>query len=302
MSTLTRCAFFIFKLFINKVFNRMANKKIIITQEQLRKLDEVRVQLQSTDNTPSGYANTLKNSQSQINAAQGATNSDVEAVISGPKQREDLPPMVTTVQQGEDPAQAVQKQNADYIGQGGSVVVNGPGFGGNKMYENIYTKKQIEEARLRSMEDKSDCFTKKQISEMTENLTSDALSQMKEKIRSTVSFCVYHVRQSTDEYEREYEIKMNALDQAIEGMQETLNRYGIQIVNSKFEDYGDGEFEIDYFINWIPQQNFESEEENEIYDELNNLGNREIQSFFYEDKGCISFTCNLGVLRLAGEE
>ena len=110
----------------------MGNKKIIITQEQLKRLDEVQIQLQSTDNTPSGYANAIQNGQKQISAAQGATSSDIEAVVSGPKQREDLPPMVATVQQGEDASQVMQQQNADYIGQGGSVVVNGPGFGGNK--------------------------------------------------------------------------------------------------------------------------------------------------------------------------
>ena len=228
----------------------MGNRKIIITQEQLKRLDEVQIQLQSTDNTPSGYANAIQNSQKQISAAQGATSSDIEAVVSGPKQREDLPPMVATVQQGEDVSQVMQQQNADYIGQGGSVVVNGPGFGGNEsVNERRYTKKQIEEARLRSMEDKGTCFTRKQISEMAENLSSDALSQMKEKIRSMVSFSTYHVRQSADEYEREYEIQIQALDQAIEEMQDVLGRYNIQVINSDFEDYGDGEFEINYYIN-----------------------------------------------------
>jgi hypothetical protein len=142
-------------------------KKIILTAKQAKYLTEenaVNISAQSKDNTTSGFINaaTNPNTISDINKASVAT-SDVNLVISGPESNDNQPQQVVNVTNGDSVQTAMTNQtNDELIRNGGSVVVKGDGFVSETK---IFTKKTIEEAKLKKLRENSIVYTKKELSE-----------------------------------------------------------------------------------------------------------------------------------------
>ena len=73
-----------------------------------------------------------------------------------------MPRQEINVGAGDTVQNAIAKQgNNELLQQGGSMQITGDGFGESK----IYSKKMVEEARLKNMYNESKVFTKKQMNE-----------------------------------------------------------------------------------------------------------------------------------------
>ena len=139
-------------------------KKIIVTSKQAKYLTEgnaANIAVQSKDNTTNGFINAATNSNtiSDINNASRVA-SDVNLVISGPNSNDSQPQQVVDVANGDTIQNALSQQtNDDIIKNGGSVKVIGDNLGEAKMF----TKKTIEEARLKKLRENTISYSKKDL-------------------------------------------------------------------------------------------------------------------------------------------
>lgn len=138
-------------------------RKIIITRNQLRKLNEdvVNIGAKAKNNSVSDFVNTVGdvNTQNDINKA--GRVGDVNLTISGPDTDDSQPTQIVNVAPGETPQQAIQNQANNDLIKKGSIVVQGDGFGESK----VFSKKMVEEARLNSMKKNGKVITKKELRE-----------------------------------------------------------------------------------------------------------------------------------------
>lgn len=139
-------------------------KKIIVTSKQAKYLTEgnaANIAVQSRDNTTNGFINAATNSNtiSDINNASRVA-SDVNLVISGPNSNDSQPQQVVDVANGDTIQNALSQQtNDDIIKNGGSVKVMGDNLGEAK----VFTKKTIEEARLKKLRENTISYSKKDL-------------------------------------------------------------------------------------------------------------------------------------------
>lgn len=139
-------------------------KKIIVTSKQAKYLTEgnaANIAVQSKDNTTNGFINAATNSNtiSDINNASRVA-SDVNLVISGPNSNDSQPQQVVDVANGDTIQNALSQQtNDDIIKNGGSVKVIGDNLGEAK----VFTKKTIEEARLKKLRENTISYSKKDL-------------------------------------------------------------------------------------------------------------------------------------------
>lgn len=138
-------------------------RKIIITRNQLRKLNEdvVNIGAKAKNNSVSDFVNTVGdvNTQNDINKA--GRVGDVNLTISGPDTDDSQPTQIVNVAPGETPQQAIQNQANNDLIKKGSIVVQGDGFGESK----VFSKKMVEEARLDSMKKTGKVMSKKEMRE-----------------------------------------------------------------------------------------------------------------------------------------
>lgn len=135
-------------------------KKIFVTESQFERLCEentVNITAQAKGNDLSSFSNAATDTTtvSDINKAKSA--GDVNLVISGPNASDDAPQQEINVAAGDTVQNAIATQgNSALLQQGGKMKITGDGFGESK----IYTKKTIEEARLKRMDCEGRIFTK----------------------------------------------------------------------------------------------------------------------------------------------
>lgn len=142
----------------------MANKKIIINKEQLKRLDEVELSVSAPQNTSADYAQALNGTGTRSDLQQlKNTGSDPGAIVSGPQTTDQSPVVDVNVPVGSSAADALNEPtNSAAIKNGASVRVHGDGF---PMESVKYTKKQLEEARLNNIKKNGTVYTKKSLRE-----------------------------------------------------------------------------------------------------------------------------------------
>ena len=144
----------------------MAKKKIIISRKQLKKLNEVELSVQATQNTSGAYADAVNNSntQSDLKNLKGSTGSDPAAIISGPTTTDKSPVVDVNVPAGMSPSSVMNNSQeiGNAINGGAAARIHGDGF---PMEGVKYTKKQLEEARLANIRKNGRVCTKKTLFE-----------------------------------------------------------------------------------------------------------------------------------------
>ena len=141
-------------------------KTLIISQRHLQCLEEennVNVGLQSTANTIPALVNAVTQNKPDIN--QASKIGDPVIHISNPNSQNGSDDNALTqhveVGKGDTIERAMQTQlNPAATGTGGDVEISGDGIS-----EAVYTKKAVEEARLRKMMHEGTVMTKKQLKE-----------------------------------------------------------------------------------------------------------------------------------------
>lgn len=138
---------------------------MIITRSQLKALNEentINISTMAKDNNLNSFSTAAADTHTQSDIQKAKTAGDVNLVINGPKTSDNMPRQEINVGAGDTVQNAIAKQgNNELLQQGGSMQITGDGFGESK----IYSKKMVEEARLKNMYNESKIFTKKQINE-----------------------------------------------------------------------------------------------------------------------------------------
>ena len=143
-------------------------KKLIINEKQLKALNEITIGVNANGQSSSEYtkAATSPTTQGDIQKARGYAQ-DVDAVVSGPKSNDDSVVVDVDVPAGTT-LQNVMNQNQENqaaINAGAKAKIHGDGF----VTEQVFSKKQIEEARIANMKENGIHYTKKQLKESFKN-------------------------------------------------------------------------------------------------------------------------------------
>lgn len=143
-------------------------KSIIINERQLKELNEITIGVNANGQSSSEYTKAVTSPSTSGDIAKARTYSDdVDAVVSGPKSNDDSVVVDVDVPAGSS-VQNVMAQNQENqaaINGGAKAKIHGDGF----VSESKYTKKQIEEARIRNMHENGVRYTKKQLEEALKN-------------------------------------------------------------------------------------------------------------------------------------
>lgn len=146
-------------------------KKIIITTNQLRKINEeftVDVNTGAKANADA-YATKLKSGDTLRDIQNAKKYSpDVNAYVSSDKTTDGMPVIDKNIQQGQQISFTPEEQKA--IADGSPAKIHGDGFGGTNE-SRVFTKKFIEESRLRKMRDEGTVTKKKDLFEMVSPFT-----------------------------------------------------------------------------------------------------------------------------------
>lgn len=142
----------------------MGKKKIIINRAQLRKLNEVDLSVQATQNTSADYGAALNNTNTRGDLQKlKNSGSDPGAIVSGPNTNDQSPSVDVNVPVGTNPVDALNEPSVSTaIKNGASARLHGDGF---PMEGTKYTKRQLEEARLNNIRKNGVVTTKKKLFE-----------------------------------------------------------------------------------------------------------------------------------------
>ena len=160
------------------------SKKIILTRQQLNEVlkeeNTTTVQLNPTGNTVPALTNAVINNQPEITKA--SKYGDVNLHFSSQKlngSNDTVPTQHVEVEKGQNVNQAIQQQvNPTVLSDGGDVEVSGDGISEKK----TYSKRQIEEARLRKMREEGVVMTKGQLIKEWEEKPNDDVNQWNEEL------------------------------------------------------------------------------------------------------------------------
>lgn len=159
-------------------------KKIIISNSQLKKVlaeeNTTNVQVNTTGNSIPSLTNAVMQNQPKITNA--AKTGDVSLHLSNPSAQAGSNDNIVTqhveVGQGENISNAITKQvNPTALSQGGDVEVSGPGISERK----VFTKRMVEEARLKKMREDGVVLTKRALKESF--LNHSDVNQWKEELK-----------------------------------------------------------------------------------------------------------------------
>lgn len=143
-------------------------KKIIINKKQLGFINEININVNSSDQSSSGYvkAATDGSTYSDIQKARKVAP-DVDVVVSGPKSDDSSLELDIDVPAGSSVQNAINQNpdNQEAISAGAKAKIHGDGF----VSEMKLTKKQIEEARIRNIKQTGKHYTKKELEESFKN-------------------------------------------------------------------------------------------------------------------------------------
>lgn len=159
----------------------MAKKTFIISPKQAKRLSEenlVTISAPAKGNTVSDYGAAINNTDtlSDIQKAK-ASGSDVAVKVYNPDNVDDSMPTVDiNVTRGQNPSDAILKQgNNNLFGKGSAAIVSGDGVGEGK----VYSKRQIEESRLKKLQEKyiistkGNLFNEEEIAGFVDNIEDD---------------------------------------------------------------------------------------------------------------------------------
>lgn len=143
-------------------------KNIILTREQIKKLNEITIGANANGQSSSEYTKTATSPQMQqdIQTAR-KTSQDVDAVISGPKSNDDSITVDVDVPAGSS-VQNIMSQNQEAqsaINAGAKAKIHGDGF----VTENTITKGEAEKLRLENIRKNGKKYTKQELFEMVVN-------------------------------------------------------------------------------------------------------------------------------------
>lgn len=142
-------------------------RKVVISKSQLDEVlkeeNTTTVQLNTTGNTIPSVTNAVTKNQPEITSA--SKYGDVNLHISNPNlvgNNDNVPPQHVEVEKGQNVNQAIQQQvNPTVLSDGGAIDVSGDGISETKSF----SKKAIEEARLRKIKNEGKVMTKFELRE-----------------------------------------------------------------------------------------------------------------------------------------
>ena len=140
-------------------------KRIIISSKQLPFLNEedtVTIGVNAQNDSLAGFSKAASDPNTTADIQKARNAGDVNLVINGPNTTDDAPTQVIDVAAGDTLQSAIEKQGSDDLTRSGSAMkISGDGFGESK----VFTKKMVEEARLKKIREEGRIMTKKQLRE-----------------------------------------------------------------------------------------------------------------------------------------
>ncbi len=140
-------------------------KKIIISSKQLNCLNEeetVTIGVNAQNDTLADFSRAATDPNTTADIQKAGNAGDVNLMVTGPNTTDDAPTQMVDVPAGDTLQSAIAKQGNDELTRSGSAMkITGDGFGESK----IFSKKTIEEARLKKMRDEGRVMTKKELKE-----------------------------------------------------------------------------------------------------------------------------------------
>lgn len=140
-------------------------KRLIISSRQLSCLNEeesVTIGVNAQNDTLADFSRAASDPDTMADIQKAKDAGDVNLVVNGPGTTDDEPTQMIDVAAGDTIQNAIAKQGSDSLVRGGAAMkITGDGFGESK----VYTKKAVEEARLRKIREEGRIMTKKQLRE-----------------------------------------------------------------------------------------------------------------------------------------
>lgn len=263
-------------------------KKFIINNTQLRKIYEAtvtpKIVVPFDGNSVSDAVSAIDNPnvQKQLNTAQSAAG-DCTIALQGSNYQDNGPTQSVKKDSGSSWGDAMTQQiNPELFQQNPSAELNDTIDEGVK-----FTKKEIMERRRKKLAENCVRFTKKQIMESYGgNYRNDFqdLNTWQEELKRMFGQKIYHLEMAKGEVKEEQQIVARDIENAVEDVNDALRMCGIQPQSvSYYRNFDD--FVIEYSIPWVPS---ESEEDDEIYSELNSIGyyrkNSVVDIYFTEEE------------------
>ena len=219
----------------------MGKKKIIITRKQFKKLNEVDLSVAASQNTGAAYGVAVNNAdtRNQLRTLRQNSGEDTGAMVSGPNSNENSGVVNVEVPKGKSPADVITQDPgiSKAIEGGARALVTGPGF---PMEESArYTKKQLEEARLRNIRKNGKVTTKAKLFEDTlesQRLSIDEIFELR-KYCASEEFFMFFMDQ------RLGRINHNLINNAESIRQQVV--HDLTAPNYRTVEYSD---EIDYYV------------------------------------------------------
>jgi hypothetical protein len=137
-------------------------KKIFLNTKQIDYLNEANIVATAADNSLSSFAKTATDTNTTSDIQKAKVAGDVNLVISGPKSNDNQPTQAVNVAAGQTVSDAIGDQaNDDLIRNGGKVAITGDGLGES----HVFTKKTLEEVRLRNLRRNGVIMSKRDLTE-----------------------------------------------------------------------------------------------------------------------------------------
>lgn len=137
-------------------------KKIFLNTKQINYLNEANIVATAADNSLSSFAKTATDTNTTSDIQKAKVAGDVNLVISGPKSNDNQPTQSVNVAAGQTVSDAIGDQaNDDLIRNGGKVAITGDGLGES----HVFTKKTLEEVRLRNLRRNGVIMSKRDLTE-----------------------------------------------------------------------------------------------------------------------------------------
>lgn len=176
-------------------------KKVIISKSQLNEVlkeeNTTTVQLNTTGNTIPAVTNTLVQNQPEITSA--SKYGDVNLHISSQKlngSNDSIPTQHVEVEKGQNVSQAIQQQvNPSVLSDGGDLEVSGDGLSEKK----VFSKRAVEEARLKKMRVEGKVMTKGELRESFNNPVNENKIEIDPKNKGKFNATKERTGKSTEE-------------------------------------------------------------------------------------------------------
>ena len=217
----------------------MGKRKIVITREQLKKLNEVDLSVQAPQNTGAAYSSAINaaDTRNQLRTLTQNSGEDSAAVVSGPNSKESSGVVNIEVPRGKNPSDIIAQDPGlgKAIEGGARARFTGTGFPMEESKK--FTKKQLEEARLNNIRKNGRVTTKAKLFENT-GKTGPLNYQEVEELKQ---FC-----QTADYFEFFHDTLRGRINHNLINTCESLRQeILLDIVNAKRLEYTD---EIDYYV------------------------------------------------------